>query len=86
MVEGIKYVLNYAEKDTFAIKMDEPMESVCHEAFDYSEYYLRRKFITFMEGIKSIAYNTTIAAAMDATWTEPDWPTEMSRDIGCLPA
>jgi hypothetical protein len=83
VVEGIKSVLNYAEKSTFAIKMDEPMKSVCHEAFDYSEYYLRRKFITLVVGIKSIAYNTTAAVA-DATWAEPDWATEMSRDIGCL--
>jgi hypothetical protein len=83
VVEGIKSALNYAEKNTFAIKMDVPMESVCHEAFDYSEYYLRRKFITLVVGIKSIAYNTTAAVA-DATWAEPDWATEMSRDICCL--
>ena len=77
-------MLNYAEKDAFAIKMDEPMESVWNKAFDYSENYLRRKFITLVVGIKLIAYNTIAAAAVDATWAEPDWPTEMSRDIGCL--
>ena len=76
-------MLNYAEKDTFAIKMDEPMVSVWNKAYDYLEYYLRRKYITLVVGIKLIAYNI-IAAAVDATWAEPDWPIEMSRDIGCL--
>ena len=71
-------MLNYAEKDTFAIKMDEPMVSVWNKAYDYLEYYLRRKYITLVVGIK------LIAAAVDATWAEPDWPIEMSRDIGCL--